>query len=139
MRRIVLVIAALSLAACGGAVAPSAPARGGGAAPEPTTVEEAEQQIADAQRELGGERAPAGQAAPPTAEAPADASKKGAEATGDIRESQTAECQSPCRAIASMRRAVVALCRMTGDGDARCNDAKRTLEQSEARVAPCGC
>jgi hypothetical protein len=38
-----------------------------------------------------------------------------------------------------MRRAVAALCRMAGEADARCEDAKHTLSESEQRVAACGC
>jgi hypothetical protein len=38
-----------------------------------------------------------------------------------------------------MRRAVAALCRMTGEEDARCEDAKKTLNESESRVARCHC
>lgn len=48
-------------------------------------------------------------------------------------------CASPCRALESMRRAVSALCRMTGGDDARCVDAKKTLSESEGRVSPCSC
>lgn len=48
-------------------------------------------------------------------------------------------CGNPCKAITSMRRAVSALCRMTGEEDGRCVDAKRTLASSEARVASCPC
>jgi hypothetical protein len=45
----------------------------------------------------------------------------------------------PCRALTSMRSAVTALCRMTGNEDARCVDAKRTLADSEGRISPCSC
>jgi hypothetical protein len=38
-----------------------------------------------------------------------------------------------------MRRSVEALCRLAGDGDARCVDARGTLARSEQRVARCGC
>jgi len=48
-------------------------------------------------------------------------------------------CATPCHAIASMRRAVDAICRMAGAQDARCVAARKTLSDDEARVAPCGC
>jgi hypothetical protein len=41
--------------------------------------------------------------------------------------------------MSSMRRAVEAICRMAGDADARCTDARKTLKDSEAKVAGCGC
>jgi hypothetical protein len=34
---------------------------------------------------------------------------------------------------------VTALCRMTGPEDARCVDARRTLADSQARIAQCSC
>ncbi len=139
---------AMALAACGGG-SPDAksPARAVHEEPEAeaSSVEEAQQQIAAARAELA--RAPmafkaeathpsTGSTTVPTSPgsspAPsADARKAGA--GGDDR------CASPCRALASMRRAVGALCRMTGADDARCLDAKRTLSESEGRAASCSC
>ncbi|HEY8077557.1 MAG TPA: hypothetical protein VIF62_25700 [Labilithrix sp.] len=150
----IAVLAALVVSACGGAADMSPKSPESNATPEPTTVEEAQAQIARAQQDLGGtsraseasstpasdakREAPAPPPPPPppmspSASRPADVAAK-AQATTD-----TDRCQSPCRAIASMRRAVGALCRMTGDDDARCLDAKKTLTESESRVAPCGC
>jgi hypothetical protein len=48
-------------------------------------------------------------------------------------------CDTSCRAIASMRRAVAILCHLAGDLDARCTDARRILAESEQRVAACAC
>lgn len=85
--------------------------------------------------------APAPEGAPaPVSPAPARPSQQRAPETpskaalaGDDR------CASPCRAIASMRRAVTALCRMTGDDDTRCVEAKVTLTDSEKRIHKCSC
>jgi hypothetical protein len=38
-----------------------------------------------------------------------------------------------------MKTAVEAICRMAGVQDTRCTDAQRTLKESQARVASCGC
>lgn len=84
------------------------------------------------------------QPAKTAAEPPRASSKKPgapAEPTEDGSMQQRVEdrCASPCRALVSMRRAVAALCRMTGDTDTRCVDAKKTLADSEGRVSPCSC
>ncbi len=136
-RRIAFV--SLFLAACGGAAAPAGRAPDKEAAPEPSTVEEAQQQIAQAKSDLAvrpSEPAAATGAGAAADESPKTSSSKKAESDYG---GTSPTCQSPCRAIASMRRAVGALCRMTGDADARCTEAKRTLQESEMRVASCGC
>jgi hypothetical protein len=117
---------------------------------EPRTVEEAQDQIARARAELAGATGQKREFAPPPASPPppppvapsttpasrpADAAAKAQAESGANADT----CQSPCRALASMRRAVVALCRLTGDDDARCLDARKTLTESEARVASCTC
>lgn len=147
-----LAVVTCALVACGGSAPPpaSAPAKtespSGGAtadalAPEPTTVEEARDQIARAEAELRGslestkkaeserpEEKPA--TAPPPPAPPARESKTLSEAPS---------CRTPCQALRSMRRAVDALCRMTGDMDGRCLEARKTLATSEVRAATCGC
>jgi hypothetical protein len=153
----VIALAALGglAVACGGAErapAQSAPSR---AAPppgqpelapkEPETVEEAQAQIERARAELASGGASA-EPASPTADTPlAPAAPPTRPSTPPAKSSAVTEepgggaCQSPCRAIASMRRAVTALCRMTGDTDARCEGAKRTLADSEQKLARCSC
>jgi hypothetical protein len=129
----------VALTACGGApeaASPSSPAakipdESRSTAAEPGSIEEAQSQIATARAQLGGDGAP-GRLAPQAAAPPtADSATRPS--------TQQDRCGSPCRALASMRRAVTALCRMTGNEDARCTDAKRTLVESEGRVAPCSC
>jgi hypothetical protein len=128
MRR--LAFFAFALAACG---APSREQESPKAAPttervpEPQTVQEAQAQIdrARADLERGSEvvvqgRTP-GQPVEPTEPQRADT------------------CAQPCNAIASMRRAVTALCRMTGEDDDRCRDARMTLRSSEAKLGACAC
>jgi hypothetical protein len=140
----------MTLAACGGAAPePNAPARASDVEEEPTSVEEAQEQIARLRERLASKpssdlpvtpgaaagadtsRPSAAKPAEPAAEAPAKASKSGPADGG--------RCSSPCRALASMRRAVTALCRMTGETDPRCTDARRTLTDSEGRITPCSC
>jgi hypothetical protein len=152
----------VAVAACGGAApeaaAPSAPspaAKTPDTQPgEPSTIEQAQDQIAAAKADLaassGADKssryapeppsATTGSAPPPAAglsrpsTAPRSTLPPPAEApTG------TTSCGGPCRALASMRRAVTALCRMTGAEDPRCVDAKRTLADSTGRIAPCSC
>src|SRR4051812_32429839 len=119
---------ALALTACGGAEAaggaPSSPAsRAEKAAPEPQprSVEEAQEQIARARLALDG--SPSGAAEKADAPAPKAPSPQSSTPT----ESSVDRCGGPCRAIESMRRAVEALCRMAGDTDKRCVDARKTL------------
>jgi hypothetical protein len=127
----------LALAGCGGAGEAKAPAtqeRSRAEEPEPRSIEEAEAQIARARADLGGGAAPA-DASPPRPKTPGGGvsqEERAPTATSDA-------CASPCRALASMRRAVQALCRMTGDEDTRCVDAKRTLADSTTRTSTCSC
>ena len=135
------------LAACGGAASPAkAPESLAEPELEPATIEEAQQQIARARSRLAGGASKA--ADPPAAASEAAPSLEPATPSwepGARPDSMTKRgigngpCSSPCRALVSMRRAVTALCRMTGDTDARCVDAKRTLTDNEGRVTPCSC
>jgi hypothetical protein len=138
------------LAGCGGAANKAAEAPASSMAPaeaEPTTVEEAQAQIDRAKQQLAGNAGSAGSAGMPSAgtgattpstmsQPPADASRH-QETSADKPE--PSPCESPCRAIASMRRAVTAICRIAGDTDARCEGATQTLVDSESRVKTCGC
>ncbi len=147
------VVASTWLVGCGAASKEPASSY---SAPEPRTMDEAEAQLAAAERDLGG-GAPAGTSAggsaatPPSAAPPASAGATEAPTTKAPREDVHAEsdemssdsapspCQTPCRAIASMRNAVRAICRLAGDADPRCTEAKGRLSASEARVSSCGC
>ena len=148
-----LLAAPILFVACGGAPeAARSPAstRDQDGVPDraPQTIEEAEDQIADAQRRLSsgnteesGEDAKASQSPPPPPPAPpSDRVAPGGGAPPKTKnEAPTDACTSPCRAFASMRRAVEALCRMTGETDERCVKARRTLETTNGRVASCRC
>lgn len=130
-------------AACGGGAPPTnAPAGyGGSEAPDPTSIEQAQEQIARASEELGTSPAQQQPAAPPADQADTSSESAMREPKPSARAESKSEsaCASQCRALASMRRAVVALCRMTGADDARCKDATRTLTTSEQRVSACSC
>ena len=146
----------LALSLCAACAREGSPARAP-MAPEPESIEQAQQQIEDARQALGlptgiPTGGPAGGAAtggststtppatpPAAAPPPADASKSSSEAREEGERAAENPCVPSCRAIASMRRAVQALCRLSGATDPRCADAKRTLETSERRVASCGC
>jgi hypothetical protein len=145
---LVLVTSIVVIAACGGAAEERPPATAAPSAlptPEPTTVEEAQAQIANAKADLarGTSSSTSTPTTPPAAAEPGGApppspSSLKREPTTDA-ESKSNACNVTCRAIGSMRRAVGALCRMTGDTDARCLDAKKTLSESEARASLCSC
>ena len=141
-----LLVVPLLVAACGGSNMREAAEPSRSDAPSPTTIEEAQDQIAEAQARLGGpteekpadKPAPAPQVtpAPPAAESSDSKKKDEAPKGGSVA---TSPCESPCRAFASMKRAVESLCRMTGETDERCIRARRTLETSTSRVATCLC
>ncbi|MDB4945663.1 MAG: hypothetical protein JWP97_5197 [Labilithrix sp.] len=115
------------LAACGGPPAESAPTRMPTPEREPTTVAEAQARIARAEEMLAGVAAPR-------------AAQVESADSGSANRSVAADpCSERCRALTSMRSAVAALCRMTGDLDPRCDDARKTLTDNEARVGACGC
>ncbi len=98
-------------------------------------MEEAQQRIDRARSEIDR---PAGNlAAPAPAPDPAPQSTDAPSATPDSP--AQSPCASPCRALASMRRAVEALCELTGAADERCTNAKKTLDESRAKVGHCSC
>ena len=130
-----------TLAACGGAdYAPAksgtAPPREEAPPPEPKTVEEAQKQIAQAADELNGRYAlKASESKTPPA---AEPSPSGGSSQYN-NDSMSNQCASPCRALASMKRAVEALCRMTGESDTKCVDARKTLADNVDKTASCKC
>jgi len=136
----------LALAACGGG--PARPAE----APEeePRTIEEAQTRIDVATRVIQASTTLAQTAKPQEPGTPPTTPPSpkglgaepgwGADTDTSARESRSqSPCDTSCRAIVSMRRAVAVLCRLTGEEDSRCTDARRTLAESEQRVAACGC
>jgi hypothetical protein len=131
---------ASTVMACGGAAEPKAPPqetreRVPREEVAPRTIEDAQEQIARARAALDGTPSELDDL---KATEPSAAPK--AEPQGGARaESLEDACSGSCRALASMRRAVDALCRMTGDADERCASAKRTLSDSIRRIASCRC
>ena len=55
-----------------------------------------------------------------------------------IASTTDAACRKVCASLASMRRSVDAICRLS-DEAARCQNAKKTLGKNESRVADAGC
>lgn len=138
------VVALAVCAACGGEAKNGEPAKSvsptGGETQEPSTIEEAQAQLDRAKAQLAAAGTPAGPAAASatgtsTSAAPTAAPQSGASAGG----APASPCVTACQAIASMHRAVDAICRMAGQDDARCTDAKKTLGDSQAKVVSCGC
>ena len=135
-----LVAVSAVLVACGGA-APSAAAPSSTPSavsePEPTSIEEAQAQIARASDELGGRSKTAPADAAAASVSPAAEAKPQPPSASEQKDMDA--CANPCRALASMRRAVDALCRIAGDGDKRCVDARQTLADNVTRTATCSC
>jgi hypothetical protein len=136
---------ALVLVGCGGAARPAEAPEG-----EPRTVDEAQTRIDVASRVIQSQATIAQSAKPaePANPPPPPPSPKGlgAEpgwgANTDLaprENNRMSACETSCRAITSMRRAVAVMCKLTGDDDPRCADAKHTLAENERRVAACGC
>jgi hypothetical protein len=151
--------AAAALAACGGAEgapakAPMAKEPDTADQKEPTSVAEAQDQIDRARARLAdaeNEKKKSEKEIDKDSAAPAGGAGSTPSSTTTVKpgtapaREETAKaaavdsCTQSCRALSSMRRAVSALCRMTGDTDNRCSDARRTLSESESRVAGCHC
>ncbi|HEX3343754.1 MAG TPA: hypothetical protein VHS09_04235 [Polyangiaceae bacterium] len=112
---------------------------------EPATIEEAQAQLERARAEVSGETtrgpsAPGAAGATVEAEGATTTSEPKASGAGaPSRDAAGSRCGNACGAVGSMRRAVDAICRMAGETDARCAGARRTLKDSEAKVADCGC
>jgi hypothetical protein len=103
---------------------------------EPTTIEEAQAQLERARAQLPGP--PSFGSTTATTGASAESAPAGG-ATPTTESPPPSRCGNACGAMSSMRRAVDAICRMAGETDARCTDARRTLKDSETKVAGCGC
>ncbi len=110
---------------------------------EPSTLDEAQQQLARAHAQLAG--APSDALHADTSGGPGGGGGAVPEATTRSsaepleQDARKSPCAVACSAIASMRRAVDAICRMAGEGDARCVEARRTLADDDAKVARCSC
>lgn len=59
--------------------------------------------------------------------------------TEDFSAAGVSQCGRACRALASMRRSVQGLCRLTGDTNERCTKARRRLAEAGTRVREAGC
>lgn len=147
----------VAVQACGGAAPPAAetksPASGARTADEtdeaePQTIEQAEARIERLRLSLSSMNASRPEtestskeppAPPPVARPQGGVESRSENADKWSGGSSGGSCVAPCRALSSMRRAVEALCRMAGEADARCVDAKRTLDESTARTSACQC
>jgi hypothetical protein len=146
---------AVVLVACGGApeAAKSPPAASPATAPGASRDEEradkseaaaAPRTIAEAQDQIARARAALDSGAPGSSSGETSSSRPSTTSPSPPEPRRPADapadpCLSSCRALDSMRRAVEALCRMTGDGDDRCVDAKKTLSDSTSRLSTCRC
>jgi hypothetical protein len=139
----VLCAACLGGCAASPEVAPAmpAPAATGAAAKEearePATIEEAQAQLDRARATLAGQ--PASGPTTPTGGVGVESSTGAGGATQSAEAPPASRCGNACGAVSSMRRAVDAICRLAGETDARCTDARRTLRDSEAKVVACSC
>jgi len=107
---------------------------GGGTAPESKMAEPREPQTAeDAQREFDAARAEL-ESKPATMGAAAHE-----ESQPDHPQAHESDCARLCRAFQSMQRAQAALCRLAGEEDPRCAQAKAQVAESAKRVVQCAC
>ncbi|HEY8087975.1 MAG TPA: hypothetical protein VIF09_09020 [Polyangiaceae bacterium] len=134
-------VAGCAASATGGA-SPTTAEPAAESAREPASIEEAQAQLARARADLGGWVAPDGKSRlDSTSKEPAEERKleqPTSPATGDFRDA-AGGCATACRAMGSMKRAVDAICRMAGEADPRCTEARKTLTDSAGRVVGCGC
>jgi hypothetical protein len=108
----------------------SEPAPNAGAAPSSldeddgsklTTIEAAEAEFARVEQQLDGLWA-------------------GAEKPDKKAESDPlAACDTSCKAFLSLERAAAAICRLAGEADARCMQARKSVERNRQRIAECAC
>ena len=126
----------------------------------PRTLQSLDEAVAEFERakaELDGAlalnaNAPKGGSGAGAAPAPAPARARPRASTGDRAEAAEApkdkpakkaeaetSCQTACRAFASLERAADSVCRLAGNGDARCARAKEIVTAAVPRVASCGC
>ncbi len=153
-----VLFAALALVGCGGA-----PAAFPSEAPLPSTAEGSLAALEQAEGELmlalGNPAAPmatgspaaqqgyaqpppppVGLDAPPAPSQPTSTSPGGTmlseqgDADAHKRVGASDPCTSACRALSSMRRATDHLCGLSGDGDERCQNARRRVESASSRV-----
>lgn len=68
-----------------------------------------------------------------------DKNKKAEAGNDDEAELSESPCAVACRALTSMKRAAEAVCRLAGESDARCADARKRVSESATRVASCAC
>lgn len=95
------------------------------------SVDEAQALLDSAHAELDGLfGAPDAEGAAPPAGAAADE-------LGGKR--QADRCATACRAMASMKRAGDAVCRLTSEDDERCATARSKVDEAAKRVAVCSC
>lgn len=139
---VVPVIALFAACGGGGAATGGADMKGPGSfrqeEPEPKTIDEAKQQLDQAVAAMDRRETLVAQ--------PATNDFNGGGGGGAVaprpQPPPTAvetDCQRMCRAFASMQRAQTALCRMAGEDDPRCTEAKKVVEDNAKRVAQCGC
>ncbi len=80
--------------------------------------------------------------APPAADMPMSddrALKTGKKDAASEEQDEAAPCRQACRAYASLRRAVDAVCRLAGDPSEKCTSARDRQKEIEGRVTSCGC
>lgn len=120
----------------------TAPSTGDGAAPGRHMLTE-EKKPAEAPKDKASAAPPPPPVAPAGAAAPSKAARDGdrddRERAADEGDVAPTPCQTACRALASMRRAADAVCRIAGDTDARCDGARKRVDAATTRVAHCGC
>jgi hypothetical protein len=81
----------------------------------------------------------AGAASAPRASRPGSAADSDAPKAKPEKKSAESSCATACRAFASLGRAASAVCRLAGENDTRCTQAKSVVSDAEKRVTSCRC
>lgn len=106
-------------------------------APEFSSVSDAEAALLRANQRLVVLYAPA--KAAQMAGGAASSGTKPTLRTSTAAADEESRCDTACKAFASLKRAADAVCRLAGDDDARCDHAKKLVNENGRRVAQCGC
>lgn len=105
-----------------------------------TAQAELERAQAELDTALGAKTRPArSRAATGAAASRGAAADEAAPAAKPSKKATESSCSTACRAFSSLERAADAVCRLAGDGDARCTRAHDMVTAAAKRVAVCGC
>ncbi|RYE83428.1 MAG: hypothetical protein EOO75_19350 [Myxococcales bacterium] len=75
----------------------------------------------------------------PTTSSDRKADRESSHVDGSRERAAAESCRDACRALSSMRRAADTVCRLAGEGDERCQSARRRVHDGEGQTGTCQC